>query len=173
MIMRDIVLIAHNLRSTHNIGSLMRTAEGLGVNHFYISGYSPYPEIPGRDIRLPHLRAKISRQIHKTALGAENSLNWSYETNLDGLIKQLKLNGYTIIALEQTADAKNITNYQPPLKVALLVGSEVEGLDATTLASSDLRLHIPMLGAKESFNAAVAAAIGLYHLRFSDTKLDK
>ena len=96
----------------------------------------------------------------------------SHETSLDKLIKRLKLSGYTIIALEQTANAKNITDYQPPFKVALLIGNEIEGLDSAALASSDLHLKIPMLGAKESFNAAVPAAIGLYHLRFSDTKLD-
>jgi 23S rRNA (guanosine2251-2'-O)-methyltransferase len=66
--MRQLILIAHNLRSTHNVGSILRTAEGLGVTEVYLTGYTPYPETPN-DERLPHLARKIQAQIQKTALG--------------------------------------------------------------------------------------------------------
>ncbi len=68
--MPDIILIAHNIRSTHNVGSLFRTAEGFGVNKIILSGYSPYPKVQN-DPRLPHIYEKLTDQIHKTALGAE------------------------------------------------------------------------------------------------------
>ncbi|MBI5906844.1 TrmH family RNA methyltransferase [Candidatus Saccharibacteria bacterium] len=164
---RRIVLIAHDVRSCHNIGSLMRTAEGFGVDHLYLSGYSPYPEVP-KDKRLPHLRAKLTRQIHKTALGAENTLEWSHEANIKSLITFLKSDGYTIAALEQTPDSIDLGNYDPPNKIALLAGNEIDGLNQPVLDSCDIHLQIPMSGSKESFNVTVAAAIGLYHLRFAE-----
>ncbi len=169
---RRIVLVAHNVRSCHNIGSLMRTAEGFGVDHLYLTGYSPYPEIP-KDKRLPHLRAKLTRQIHKTALGAENSLNWSHEADIKALITLLKSDDYIVAALEQAPDSIDLSNYNPPNKVALLVGNEIDGLDQPVLDSCDTSLQIPMFGSKESFNVTVAAAIGLYHLRFASFGLDK
>lgn len=150
----------------------MRTADGLGVKHLYLSGYTPYPEIP-KDPRLPHLRAKLSQQIHKTALGAENTLPWSHETDMLMLITRLKSERYTIVALEQTVDSLDLSKYDPPGKIALLVGNEIDGLDQSVLDRCDISLQIPMLGAKESFNVTVAAAIGLYHLRFTEPGLDK
>lgn len=166
MLTRQIVLIAHNVRSCHNVGSLMRTAEGLGVNRLYLTGYTPYPETPD-DSRLAHLRSKMTRQIHKTALGAENTLSWSHEPDLASLARQLKSDNFRIAALEQTPDSINLWEYTPSQKVALLVGNEIEGLDKNALAISDDYLQIPMLGTKESFNVTVAAGIGLYHLRFT------
>ena len=166
---RRVVLIAHDVRSCHNIGSLMRTAEGFGVKHLYLTGYSPYPE-PPKDKRLPHIRAKLTRQIHKTALGAEKTLDWSHETDITTVVTQLRSDGYTIAALEQTPDSVNLAVYDPPLKIALLVGNEINGLDQSVLDSCDVRLQIPMFGAKESFNVTVAAAIGLYHIQFAEGK---
>jgi len=147
----------------------MRTAEGFGVKHLYLTGYSPYPE-PPKDKRLPHIRAKLTRQIHKTALGAENTLDWSHETDITTVVTQLRSDGYTIAALEQTPDSVNLAVYDPPLKIALLVGNEINGLDQSVLDSCDVRLQIPMFGAKESFNVTVAAAIGLYHIQFAEGK---
>ena len=74
--MQKICFIAHNIRSAHNIGSLLRTADGLGIRHVYMSGYTPYPKQPN-DARLPHIADKASKLIHKTALGAEMSVEWS------------------------------------------------------------------------------------------------
>lgn len=164
--MRDIILIAHNLRSCHNVGSLLRTAEGLGATRVYFTGYTPYPEAPN-DQRLPHLRAKIERQIHKTALGAEQSVSWEQRDDLFATIAGLQKDGYTVVAIEQAPRAVLLPAFEPPAKVALLVGREVEGVEAEVLAYCNHIVEIPMFGRKESFNVAQAAAMALYHCRFA------
>jgi 23S rRNA (guanosine2251-2'-O)-methyltransferase len=162
---RQLILIAHNLRSTHNVGSLLRTAEGLGVTKVYLSGYTPYPTQPG-DSRLPHESAKLTRQIHKTALGAEDSQPWEHINQIEPLISELKQTGYTVAALEQTATAVPLPGYTPPPKLAIIVGREVAGVEPEVLALTDLQLVIPMSGQKESFNVVQAAAMALYHCSF-------
>lgn len=162
--MRDIVLIAHDIRSTHNIGSLLRTAEGFGVSHVYITGYSPYPAEED-DERMPHIRRKLDAQIHKTALGAEEQVDWTHVEDAEPVLQKLKADGYTILALEQTPDSVSLPLYRPPDKSALLIGREVEGIDTELLKQVDLTLEIPMYGKKESFNVAQATAVALYALR--------
>lgn len=161
--MPEIVLIAHNLRSAHNVGSLLRTAEGLGLNSVYLTGYTPYP-IPKNDSRLPHLAAKIDKRIAKTALGAEQYLNWHHREDIEDLIKKLKNDGYLIVALEQAPGSVKLPDYKAPDKIALIVGREVEGIEPEVIVLCDIILEIPMLGQKESFNVVQAAAMALYHL---------
>ena len=163
--MRQIVLIAHNLRSTHNVGSLLRTAEGLGVAEVYLTGYTPYP-LESDDKRLPHLAAKLDKQIHKTALGAEKSTNWRREADVFNITGDLKSRGFKVAALEQTSGSKSLPDFKPPDKIAIIVGREVEGLEPEVIKTADLSLEIPMSGKKESFNVAQAAAMALYHLRY-------
>lgn len=165
--MREIVLIAHNLRSAHNVGSLLRTADGLGVGKVYLSGYSPYPQ-SGHDERLPHLAQKIDRQIQKTALGAEKTVAWQHTANIREILDGLKSRGYTVAALEQTPKAVKLPDFKPPGKLALIVGREVEGLEPEILKACDLALEIPMFGSKESFNVVQAAGMALYHCRFAN-----
>lgn len=168
---RQIVLIAHNLRSCHNVGSLLRTAEGLGAWHVYLSGYTPYPlASDGSDSRLPHLAHKLARQIRKTALGAEKSQPWSYVADVQKLLDQLKADGFTVCAVEQAQAAVSLPGFVPPDKVALIVGREVEGIEAEILALAHTILEIPMFGSKESFNVTQAAAIAMYHCRFAPHK---
>jgi 23S rRNA (guanosine2251-2'-O)-methyltransferase len=90
--MRKIVLIIHNVRSTHNVGSLLRSADGFGINQVILTGYSPYPKKVG-DERLPHISEKITRQINKTALGAELTIPWSNSQDITGVINELKAKG--------------------------------------------------------------------------------
>jgi 23S rRNA (guanosine2251-2'-O)-methyltransferase len=163
--MKQLILIAHNLRSAHNVGSLLRTAEGLGVDKVYLTGYTPYP-LHADDKRLPHLATKINKQISKTALGAETSQSWQHLDEVDGLIKELKQNGCLVTALEQAPDTTKLTDFKAPDKIALIVGREVEGVEPEVLAVCDQVLEIPMFGKKESFNVAQATAMALYHLRF-------
>ncbi|MEJ0073610.1 MAG: TrmH family RNA methyltransferase [Candidatus Saccharibacteria bacterium] len=163
---RSIVVIAHDLRSTHNVGSLLRTAEGLGVSHVYFTGYTPYPALPADDPRLPHLAQKLTRQIHKTALGAEDLVPWSAETDIRELIEQLRTAGYRLLGLEQAPNGVVLPDYHPDGNVALLLGREVEGIDPDLLALCDDVAEIPMSGRKESFNVVQAAAMALYQLRF-------
>lgn len=164
--MRSLILIAHDIRSTHNVGSLLRTAEGLGVEHIYFTGYTPYPSHP-QDERLPYIAEKLTRQIHKTALGAEELVPWSYQEDVETVISQLKDDDYTIIGLEQDERAVPLPDYNAPDRCVLLIGREVEGIDAALRALCDDLIEIPMYGSKESFNVVQAAAIATYVLRES------
>jgi tRNA G18 (ribose-2'-O)-methylase SpoU len=163
--MTELVLIAHNLRSAHNVGSLLRTCEGLGVEQVYLTGYTPYPLAAGDD-RLPHLAQKTDKQIAKTALGAEKSLAWQHAADINAVLAGLKRRAFAVAALEQAPDAIRLPDFDPPKKLALIVGREVEGIELEILAVCDHILEIPMFGRKESFNVAQAAAMALYYLRF-------
>jgi len=163
--MRNIVLIAHNLRSCHNVGSLLRTAEGLGVSEVILSGYTPFPGLVD-DPRLPHLATKIDKQIHKTALGAETQQKWRHEEDVMAVLADLRRNGFTLAAIEQAATALPLPDFEPPQKIVLLVGREVEGVEPEILKQMNKILEIPMFGRKESFNVVQAAAMALYHCRF-------
>lgn len=165
-VMRQIILIAHDLRSTHNVGSLLRTAEGLGIEKVYLTGYTPYP-VQSDDTRLPHISAKIDRNIQKTALGAETSQPWKHAEEIEPIIAKLKYEGYLMVALEQTPDAIELPHFTPPQKVAIILGREVEGVEPDVLAQAEQHVIIPMFGSKESFNVVQAAAMMLYHCRFA------
>lgn len=162
---RKLDLIVHNVRSAENVGSMLRTAEGLSVR-VWLTGYTPYPA-QLNDRRLPHELKRISSKIHKTALGAEDMVVWRYEKELLGLLKKLRSFGYELVALEQTDQAQDIQNYSPPAKAAIIVGNEVTGLEPEALEYADRQVQLAMLGGKESYNVAVAAAMALYKLRFS------
>ena len=160
--MLEVIVIAHNIRSTHNIGSIFRTCEGFGVSKLIISGYSPYPKLKD-DSRLPHLIEKLTKQIHKTALGAENMIDFEYQNELD--LNSLKKEGYVIVGLEQDDRSIPINRYQKAnKKIALLIGEEVNGLTEELRDKCDILLEIPMNGKKESFNVSVATGIALYSL---------
>lgn len=163
--MRSIILIAHNLRSTHNVGSLLRTAEGLGIERVYLTGYTPYPA-HGEDTRLPHLSAKITKDIHKTALGAELTQVWTHRQDIHAVLHQLKFDGYNLVAVEQTSTSIALPDFKPSAKIALIIGREVEGIEADVINACDDAAEIPMFGRKESFNVVQAAAMALYHCRF-------
>lgn len=159
--MPEIIVIAHNIRSTHNVGALFRTAEGFGVSKIYLTGYTPYPILKD-DTRLPHIARKIHDQIHKTALGAETLVPFEYlEEPPFGYLKQA---GFTLAALEQSASSIHLQNFDPPEKIVLLLGEEVAGVSQAHLEETDVILEIPMVGQKESFNVSVAAGIALYQL---------
>lgn len=159
--MPEIIVIAHNIRSTHNVGALFRTAEGFGVRKILISGYTPYPR-QDNDMRLPHIYEKITNQIHKTALGAETMVPFEYTETLD--LESLKKDGYRIVALEQDDQSIPIKTYSFDGKLALLLGEEVEGISQDLINQCDDIIEIPMVGRKESFNVSVAAGIALYSL---------
>ncbi len=163
--MRQLILIVHNLRSVHNVGSLLRTADGLGVQTVYLTGYTPYPT-SSTDERLPHIARKVDAQIVKTALGAEKTVSWRHVVDVQEVLTTLKQQGYLLAALEQAAGATALPDFKPPTKLALIVGREVEGLEPEILALCDLALEIPMLGKKESFNVVQAAAMALFHCRY-------
>jgi 23S rRNA (guanosine2251-2'-O)-methyltransferase len=162
---RRIVLIVHNVRSAHNVGSILRSADGLGVDKVYLSGYTPYP-IAEKDSRLPHIQTRVEKQIHKTALGAEKTVNWTQDDSLGSILKKLKEEGFLVAALEQTSSALDVNTFKSNKNIALIVGNEVTGIDKSILKLCEVHLQIPMHGKKESLNVAVAASMALYHLRF-------
>jgi len=164
--MRSIILIGHNLRSCHNVGSLLRTAEGLGLAKVYLTGYTPYPGGQADDPRLPHEALKLTKQIHKTALDAENQIDWEHRGDVFSLLTSLRADGYAVMAVEQSDTSIALPHFVVPQKIALLVGREVEGMEPEILAACDGALEIPMFGHKESFNVVQAAAMALYHCAF-------
>jgi 23S rRNA (guanosine2251-2'-O)-methyltransferase len=164
--MSHLILIAHNLRSCHNVGSLLRTAEGLGIQEVILSGYTPYP-LQANDTRLPHIATKLDKQISKTALGAEKTQSWKHFDDIAAVLTYIQEQGYQLAAVEQDADAIPLPQFRPPEKLALLMGREVEGIEPEILAQCDIVLEIPMFGSKESFNVVQAAAMALYHCRFT------
>ena len=159
--MPEIIVIAHNIRSTHNVGAIFRSSEGFGVSKIILSGYTPYPVI-ANDTRLPHISRKLTDQIHKTALGAEQIVPFEYQTTPD--TAALKTAGYTIVGLEQDERSVMLPDYTPPAKLALLLGEEVEGITTDMRDICDDLIEIPMVGKKESFNVSVATGIALYAL---------
>ncbi len=161
--MRDIIVIAHNIRSTHNIGAILRTCDGFGVRSLLFSGYTPYPK-QATDTRLPHLAEKITRDIHKTALGAEETVKNRTIEDIVHELEALKASGYRTVGLEQAEHTTLLTDYRPQEKTVLLLGEERYGLTPELMALCDDIVEIPMSGKKESFNVSVATGIALYHL---------
>jgi len=159
--MPDIIVIAHNIRSTHNVGAIFRTAEGFGASKIILTGYTPYPLL-NKDSRLPHIAEKLTKQISKTALGAEAIVTFEYLEQPP--LNELKATGYRIVALEQASNSIAIARYTPPDKIVLLLGEEVQGITPELLAECDDIIEIPMVGKKESFNVSVATGIALYAL---------
>jgi len=166
--MKSVVVIAHNIRSTHNVGSFFRTCDGFGVTHLYLTGYTPYPEL-SQDTRLPHIRQKLTAQIHKTALGAETTIPFTYAEQPATIMADLKKAGYRLVALEQAPTSILLSAYKAPEKIALLLGEEVHGITADLLALADDIIEIPMQGQKESFNVGVSLGIALYGLTSSSS----
>ena len=161
--MKELVLIVHNVRSAYNVGSLLRSADGLGVKRVYLTGYSPYPLLPD-DERLPHEARKTSAQIAKTALGAEKTLVLVRKARIEEALQSLRKARFQIAALEQAASSVPLNSFRPGSKLALIVGNEVTGVNEDLLDSVDIVLEIPMQGQKESLNVASAAAIAMYAL---------
>lgn len=155
----DLILVLHDIRSAHNVGSMFRTADGAGVSKVYLSGYTPVPADAGK-ARL----TRAERDLGKTALGAEYSVPWERVTDLTGLVRRLRAEGRSIVALESTRGSVDYRTYLPERDMAVFVGNETEGVDPGVLADSDAVLSIPMCGQKESLNVSVAAGIVLFSL---------
>lgn len=162
---RSLIVIAHNIRSAHNVGSLMRTCEGLGVERLYLTGYTPHPRTDD-DNRLPHIVQRTAKQISKTALGAEELIQWTYQADIESVLINLKNKSYKIIALEQHKNSRLLDDLEYGNKIAILLGSEVTGIDQYLIEQTDFIVEIPMRGKKESFNVSSAAAMAIYHLTY-------
>ena len=146
---KDLYIIAHNIRSLYNIGTIFRTADALGVQKLFLTGYSGYPP---------------RKEISKVALGAEESVLWQHYKSLNYLIKKLKKEQINIIALEIDQDSLNYLDYQPNFPLALIVGNEVKGLSSKILKNIEQKISLPMQGLKESLNVGVALAVAGYYI---------
>jgi len=157
--MKQLTVILYNIRSTYNVGAILRTCDCLGVSEVVFTGYTPF-----MDKGLPHEQDKLRKAIHKTALGAEETLNW-HRADIAEALFDLRGRGYTIVALEQGGHSLNLADSPAlPEKIALILGEEVHGIPADLLAQCDQLLEIPMLGQKESFNVSVATGIALWEI---------
>ncbi|RNL84591.1 TrmH family RNA methyltransferase [Halostreptopolyspora alba] len=161
---RSIVVIAHNLRSVHNVGSLLRTGEVFAIDSVHVTGFTPYPAHPG-DERDPKLRDRQTRQMAKAAAGAERTMPFERHPDVFALLDALGHKGYTVAGLEIDPEAVTLTGYTPPSKVALLLGDEVSGITPELRERCDVLLRIPTYGRKEALNVSVAAGIALHSLR--------
>ncbi len=159
----SMIVILHNIRSTHNVGSIFRTADAVGVQKIYLCGITPDPT---------DLLGRPRTDIIKASLGAEKTIPWEHvghslrpQATL-ALIAKLKKQGYTILSLEQHKKSISLFSYKksPKQKIALVVGNEVDGIPQSILSHSDAIVEIPMHGTKESLNVSVACGIAGYHL---------
>lgn len=161
----EVVLVLHNIRSCYNVGAILRTAEGFGVSEVVLSGYTP--RVHDKNL-LPHLREKLDKEIHKTALGAEDMVKIEVAENLKTLLLGYKSRGYQVIGLENNIKQDICQINDPSLKeklgdkIVLFLGGEVNGIDPDFYDLIDLFVEIPMRGKKESFNVSVASAIAIY-----------
>lgn len=160
----SIVVLAHNLRSVFNVGSLLRTSDVFAVERVYVTGFTPYPSRPG-DERDPELQAQLTKRMAKSAAGAERTMPVTHHADVYALIESLRAAGYTVAGLEIDAGAVPIVDFRPAARIALLLGDEVRGIDASLRDRCDVLLQIPMYGQKGSLNVSVAAGIALYSLR--------
>ncbi len=189
----NITLVLHNIRSTYNVGAILRTAEGFGVEKVVLSGYTPWHKKPGL---LPHLAEKLEHQITKTAVGADKMVETEWVDDLPAWldlqsagdifpdVPSTASSRTTLIGLENNLDDPRlqtldgfITNREtarqrladhgiarPEEKAILVLGEEVNGIPPEILGKLDVLLEIPMKGQKESFNVSVAAGVALYEL---------
>ena len=151
----EIVGILINIRSLYNVGSIFRTSDACGIKKLYLIGFTPTPEHP---------------KLHKTALGAEEKIEWEKAHTATNILKNLKKTGYKIIALETGKKSSDLYNYKAQGKIALIVGNEIKGISKTILKNCDAVLRIPMNGIKESLNVEVAFALGVYQLKYGHSK---
>lgn len=167
---REIHLILHNIRSILNVGAILRTAEGLGVEKVIFSGYTPTPLPVSKE--LPHIAENITAKIHKTALGAEAYLDLAATDNILQTLENYREKGFQLVGLENNLDDPRLIRINSPdfhakigPKVALVLGEEVEGISDELKALCDRFVEIPMVGRKESFNVSVATGMILYELK--------
>ena len=148
----EVAVLLHDIRSTHNVGSIFRTSDALGVNKIYMSGYTPTPLDK-------YNRAR--KDVAKVSLGAEKTIPWEYNEDPKKIIKKLEKDGFTIVAVEQSESSVDYKKVKIESPVLFVVGNEVDGVDKTILSLCDVVAEIPMLGEKESLNVSVAFGVAL------------
>jgi len=152
---KSIILILDNIRSVHNVGSLFRTSDGVGVGRLFLCGTTPTPVD-----RFGRKRSDFT----KVSLGAEDSLSWEYFASAEEALIRAKEENYFVLALEQSENSLTYDTLFSQEKIALILGTEVTGLPKEIIQLCDAVIEIPMRGKKESLNVSVAGGIALYEL---------
>jgi 23S rRNA (guanosine2251-2'-O)-methyltransferase len=147
------VLILNNIRSVINVGAIFRTADAIGIDKVFLTGYTPTPV---------DRFGKERKDFAKASLGAE--VDWEFRENPRELISELKEQMFQIVSLEQSSESVDYKEVQVGNLVAVVLGNEVEGVDKDILDISDIIAEIPMVGSKESLNVSVAAGVFLFRL---------
>lgn len=147
-----IVVVLDNIRSAHNVGSAFRTSDSFKIDKVWLCGICAVPP---------------SAEIHKSALGAEDSVEWEHVDETMEAVRRLKEDGYTIISVEQTTDSVMLDTFRPEQgkRYALVFGNEVAGVDQKVVDASDFSLEIPQYGTKHSLNVSVSVGVILWHFR--------
>jgi tRNA G18 (ribose-2'-O)-methylase SpoU len=147
-----IVLVLDNIRSAHNVGSAFRTSDSFKIDKVWLCGICAVPP---------------SAEIHKSALGAEDSVEWEYVKDTMDAIRRLKEEGYTVVSAEQTVDSVMLDSFVPEQdkKYAVVFGNEVSGVSQEVVDASDYALEIPQFGTKHSLNVSVSMGVILWHLK--------
>ena len=147
-----IVMVLDNIRSAHNVGSAFRTADSFKIDKVWLCGICAVPP---------------SAEIHKSALGAEDSVEWEHVQDTMDAVRRLKEEGYTIVSAEQTVDSVMLDTFVPEKdgKYAVVFGNEVAGVSQDVVDASDFALEIPQFGTKHSLNVSVSMGVILWHLK--------
>ena len=163
-----LIVVLDNIRSAYNVGAILRTCEGFGVSKVILSGYTPRVHDTAL---LPHLREKLDKEIHKTALGAEDMLDIYSSDDIITELQDLAKQGWQICGLENNITDERLkvlgdseTAELLSKQIVLVFGEEVHGIDYSLYDIISLFLEIPMRGKKESFNVSVAAGIAIFEL---------
>ena len=145
------VVVLDNIRSFHNVGSVFRTADAFRFEQIILCGITPQP---------PH------REIHKTALGATESVDWSYQNDTLDVLKKLKADGYKLLSLEQTSDSVMMQDFKPEKneKYVVILGNEVFGVQQEVIDLCNNVIEIPQEGTKHSLNVSVSAGMIMWHI---------
>ena len=145
-----LIVVLDNIRSAMNVGSIFRTSDAMAISKIYLCGISATPP---------------NREITKTAIGATDSVEWQYFESTELAINSLKIEGYEVIAIEQTDSSIELMDYQPKKdNIAIVLGNEVNGVDSEVLPLLDGAIEIDQYGTKHSLNVSVCAGIVLHHL---------
>lgn len=147
-----VVVVLDNIRSAHNVGSAFRTCDSFKIDKLWLCGICAVPP---------------SAEIHKSALGAEDSVPWEHSDSTLDVVSHLRSVGYEIVSVEQTVNSVSLEKFSPEFaegkKYALIFGNEVDGVDQAVVDASDMTLEIPQFGTKHSLNVSVSVGVILWH----------
>lgn len=147
-----VVVVLDNIRSAHNVGSAFRTCDSFKIDKLWLCGICAVPP---------------SAEIHKSALGAEDSVPWEHSDSTLDVVSHLRSVGYEIVSVEQTVNSVSLEKFSPEFaegkKYALIFGNEVDGVDQAVVDASDMSLEIPQFGTKHSLNVSVSVGVILWH----------